>query len=81
MSLSVRRGGLLNRFLQKRQDGRRMNLKYVSVWDTSVHVLFHGVFRCRVCVMNVAKNRGQKKTARRQGAFFKRLTSVSTSIK
>lgn len=69
MSLSVRRGGLLNRFLQKRQDGRRMNLKYVSVWDTSVHVLFHGVFRCRVCVMNVAKNGTEENSEEARSLF------------
>lgn len=46
-----------------------MNLKYVSVWDTSVHVLFHGVFRCRVCVVNVAKNGTEENSEEARSLF------------
>lgn len=50
---------MLNRFLQKRQDGRRMNLKYVSVWDTSVRVCRCFISRC-VQVSRLCHECGEK---------------------
>lgn len=56
---------MLNRFLQKRQDGRRMNLKYVSVWDTSVRVCRCFISRC-VQVSRLCRECGEKRDRRKQ---------------